>query len=146
MRFKEMKGHKIVDISTAETVGKVDEFIVDPAASRVVALKVGKSQSGGLILRWEDLEAFGADAVTVSSAEQIGSGDDAINALLERDHALLGKRALSTRGDELGKIEDVEFDPSDGAVQALAVGDHDVAGGRLVGAGSYAVMLEPAAE
>ena len=110
MRFSEADGQKIVSTSTAETVGKVGGFVVDPQSRTVVAVTVKKS-AGGDLLRWSDVYAFGQDAVTITGAEVLSTPDPALAQLADKSHDLLGKRVLNTAGDEIGKTVDAEFDP-----------------------------------
>ncbi len=141
MRFSEAKGRKVVSISDAQTVAKVAGFVVDPGSRSVVAVHVKKAE-GGDTLHWSDLTAFGADAVTVSGPEVIGEPDEQVAALHGKEHEVLGKRVLSAAGEELGSVKDVEFDPATGALTALDLGKEDrVEGRRLVGIGSYAVVV-----
>ena len=60
----------------------------------------------------------------------------------EKHHRMLGKRVFSTGGDELGKVDDVEFDPDTGTITALFLAGGEVAGVRLIGVGSYAVVVQ----
>ncbi len=142
MRFSEASGHKIVSTSTAATVGKIDEFVIDPSGPSVVAFGVKKTESGDT-LRWSDMTAFGADAVTVDDPAKItdGGGDD-LAPLLGKSNHVLKKLVLTTAGDELGKVKDVDFDPSSGSVTALILDSGEVSGKRVVGIGSYAVVVE----
>ncbi len=140
MRFSQAKGRKVVSTSTAETVGRIDGFVVDPRARAVLALQVGKADSGDT-LRWERVVGFGADAVTVADAEGITDADVDVSALTGKDHRVVGKRVLSTAGDELGTVVDVEFDDTSGVVTQLVLDEGVVAGVRLRGVGSYAVVV-----
>lgn len=140
MRFSEAVGRKVVSTGSAETVGKVDGFVVDPESRAVIALALKKTD-GGDTLPWSNIVGFGADAVTVSGADQIGDASRQVDALSGKDRALLGKRVLSTSGDELGKVDDVEFDPASGRVTTLLGPPDGIAGARLVGIGSYAVVV-----
>lgn len=141
MRFSDARGRKVVSTSTADTVGKIDELLVDPASRSVLALVLKKTDDGDT-LRWSAITAFGEDAVTVGSAEAITAPDEQVAALTGKDHAVLGKRVLTTAGAELGKVDDVEFDHESGAIETLLLhGDDTVAGSRLVGVGSYAVVV-----
>ena len=140
MRFSEAKKHKVVSTATAETVGRVERFIIDPATRTVVALHLKKTDTGDT-LAWGDMIAFGADAVTVDDADRITGPSETIAALDHKDRHVLGKRLLTTGGDELGKLEDVEFDPESGAVRALIGAAEEIDGARLVGIGSYAVVV-----
>jgi sporulation protein YlmC with PRC-barrel domain len=54
---------------------------------------------------------------------------------------LLGRRVLSEFGTELGKVDDVSFDPATGILSTLAVGSDSRPAADLLGAGSYAVVL-----
>lgn len=140
MRFSEAKGRKVVSTSTAETVAVVDGFVVDPGRRSVLALHLRKSQSGDT-LRWSDLNAFGADAVTVAGTDALSEAGEDVEALRGKAHDVLGKRVLSASGDELGSVVDVEFDPASGSLVALVLGETEVDASRLVGVGSYAVVV-----
>jgi sporulation protein YlmC with PRC-barrel domain len=49
---------------------------------------------------------------------------------------------LTSTGDELGKVADVDFDATSGALVSLLVdGGTEVEAARLVGVGSYAVVV-----
>jgi sporulation protein YlmC with PRC-barrel domain len=139
MLFSEANGRKVVSTSTAETVGQVAGFVVDPHTRTVVAVEVKKA--AGDTLAWADIFAFGADAVTVTGAERIGEATADVAALSGKEHRMLGKRVLSSAGDELGKVDDVDFEPESGQVVALLVTGDQIAGGRLIGVGSYAVVV-----
>lgn len=141
MRFSDADGRKIVSTSSAETVGKVSGFVVDPVTRSVIAVQVRRADDGDT-LRWPQVVAFGSDAVTVEAASAITEADDEVTALLGKDHRLVGKRVLSTAGDELGTLTDVEFDGASGSVTRLLLADNDeIAGVRLRGVGSYAVVV-----
>jgi sporulation protein YlmC with PRC-barrel domain len=141
MLFSEAKNLKVVSASSAETVGKVSRFVVDPRTRAVVALELKKTESGD-VLRWSDITGFGDDAVTVSSADRIGEADEEVAALADKRHRVLGKRVLTSGGDELGKLDDVDFDRQTGALGALVVSHGpQVAADRLLGIGSYAVVV-----
>ncbi|MFC6288458.1 PRC-barrel domain-containing protein [Nocardioides sp. GCM10027113] len=141
MKFSEAHGTKIVSTETAETVGEVDGFVVDPSDHAVRALRVRKSNAGNT-LAWSDIRAFGVDAVTVDRGERIRDAGGDVSDLLGKERQILGKRVLTTGGEELGSVSDIDFDPDSGEVTSLVCGDGDVAGARLVGVGSYAVVVQ----
>lgn len=141
MLFSEAKGRKVVSSSTATTVGKVTGFVVDPATRAVVGIQLKKAEHGDM-LRWSDITAFGTDAVTVTSPDLIGDGGESVKALSGKAHRVLGKRLLTSTGDELGKVADIDFDPASGTLAALHVDDGSVLdAARLLGIGSYAVVV-----
>lgn len=141
MRFSEAKGRKVVSASNAETVAKVDEFLIDPKTRAVLAIKLKKSSAGDTLL-WTEITGFGADAVIVAGVESLKEAPARVDRLEGKDRRVLGKRVLSTGGDVLGEVKDVEFDAESGAVTALILADGDLAGARLVGIGSYAVVVK----
>lgn len=141
MLFSDAKGRKVVSTSTAETVGKVNAFVVDPTSRSVLAIHLKKAESGDT-LRWSDVTGFGEDAVTVSGADVITVATADVAALSDKAHQVLGKRVLDSRGDDLGEIKDVDFDHTDGSITAFVLDSGRVAGSRLVGIGSYAVVVK----
>ncbi len=143
MRFSEAKGHKVVSTSTADTVGKVQRLVVDPATKSVVALELKKTSTGHA-LAWGGVTAFGTDAVTVGSEDKIAEHSEEVEVLAAKDRRILGKLVLNDAGDELGSVKDVDFDPSTGALTTLLLEDGnlpEVPGSRLIGIGSYCVVV-----
>ncbi len=141
MKFSDAKGHKVVDRSTASTVGQVRGFLVDPGSRSVVALRLKKTDRGNA-LRWSDLTAFGIDAVTIADSAAITELDGELEALRGKRRRLVKKRVLTTGGDELGEVSDVEFDPETGALTTILLQGEGIAADRLVGIGSYAVVVQ----
>ncbi|MEP7035854.1 MAG: PRC-barrel domain-containing protein [Dermatophilaceae bacterium] len=140
MLFSEASGRKIVSTSTAETVGQIADFVIDPRSHSVVALTVKKTDQGDT-LPWTRITAFGADAVTVPASEVIIDADDAVTALSGRDRRLIGKRVLNTAGEDLGPVADVDFDPEDGRLITLTLSAGGIAGERLIAIGPYAAVV-----
>lgn len=145
MWFSEARRRRVVSTTTADTLGRVDELLVDPRRRAVVALHLTKSKVGDT-LEWSDVLAFGDDAVTVSGPDKLREASEEMALLAGKDHRLVGKRVLSTTGDDLGEVVDVDFDPTSGRVVTIQLYDDAVEGERLVGVGSYAVVVEPRAD
>lgn len=141
MLFSEARGHPVVSTSTADTLGRVDEFLVDPGRRAIVALHLKKAKGGNTLL-WRNISSFGADAVTVSGPDKVADAAGDVAELVGKDHRLVGKRVLTTAGEELGEVDDVEFDHDSGTVTALLLRAGVVDGTGLVGVGSYAVVVK----
>lgn len=144
MMFTDVVGQKVVATDTAVTVGKVADVVVDARTRTVVGLTLAKTQGEGTALPWANLKAIGTDAVTVASADAIVVPDEELARLSDKKHAMLGKRVLSTAGVEIGKLKDVDFDPSDGRVIGLILDTQAVDASYLLGCGSWAVVLRSA--
>lgn len=67
-----------------------------------------------------------------------------VTELAGKDNRLLGKRVLNTRGEDLGEVTDVDFDPDSGSARSLLVASADIDGDRLIGIGSYAGVVHAA--
>jgi sporulation protein YlmC with PRC-barrel domain len=141
MRFSDAEGRKVVSTVTAETVGRVSDYVIDPETRTVAALVLKKTSGSDNILPWENLEAFGEDAVMVVDARRLTSASGRVAELSDKRHREHGKRVLSTAGVDLGKVTDVEFDPETAAVTALILDEGTIEGARLLAAGSYAVIV-----
>lgn len=141
MLFSEAKGRRVVSTSTADTLGQVDEFLVDPRRRAVVAIHLKKAKGGNTLL-WHDILAFGADALTVSGPEKVAEAAGDVALIAGKDHRLVGKRVLTTAGEELGEVADVDIDHESGTVTSVLLHEGAVEGERLVGVGSYAVVVK----
>jgi sporulation protein YlmC with PRC-barrel domain len=139
MRFSEAKNHKVVATGDAATVAKLAGFVVEASSARIVALRLKKTDGDVDLLNWTDVQGFGPDAVTVTSPSVfVKAGEGA------KRGDLLGSRVLTERGVELGEVKDVDFDPADGVVRAVLTKSEEVAGSRLLGHGSYALVVREA--
>jgi uncharacterized protein YrrD len=146
MRFTEIHGRKVVSLADAETLGRVDRYVIDPGRQAVVALRLSKVKGDACFLSWADLHAFGADAVTVDDASRLRrAADDAEERAASKELQVIGKLVLGTSGTVLGKGEDVEMDGESGAIVAVDLGEAGtVPGDRIIGLGSYALIVADA--
>jgi uncharacterized protein YrrD len=142
MLFSQARKHNVVNTATANRVARVDGFVVLPGPARVALLRLGKVSGAGTLLAWEDLQGFGPDAVTVATDAVIRPARNTVEQRAEdNDLEIIGKRVLTERGMELGPVTDVDFDPETGAVTSLITKAETIAGARLIGLGSYAVVV-----
>ena len=142
MLFSEATGRTVLSTGTAETVGTVAGFLVDPVTAQVVAVKLKKTHGGGDTVHWPDLASFGTDNVTVTSADVITKATGRAKDLDSKAGEMLGKRLLTAAGTDIGTVDDIDFDPASGAVICLQTGNGPVYGDRLIGCGSYAVIIK----
>ncbi len=140
MKIKKATGRKVVGLDSAQTVGKVSRFVVDVPSRSIVALQLRKTEHGEM-LAWKDISGFGDDAITVARADVFTEPDERMKTLAGKDFQLVGKDALSTAGDLLGPIKDVEFDPTSGELTHIHLKDSTLDADALVGIGSYAAVL-----
>jgi sporulation protein YlmC with PRC-barrel domain len=141
IRFSDISGNPVMDTSTATKIGKVQAPIVDPVLQRVVGFRVKKSKGNGDVVLWAALAGLGPDALTVDSSDRLAVPPKDLKERSTSKLDLLGRRVLTEYGHELGKVRDVEFDPADGRVTSLMLKDAFVDGERLLGIGSFAVVV-----
>lgn len=145
MRFTESLGLELVTTDDAVAVARVDGFVVDPSAHRITALRLTDVDGDGSFVSFDDLRGFGRDAVTVEGRSVIrDSRDEREERAPSGELDLVGKRVLTESGDEVGTVDDVEFDPGDGTITEVLTSSDAIAGSRLLGVGSYAVVVAAA--
>jgi sporulation protein YlmC with PRC-barrel domain len=145
-RFAAVSGRKVVSRTSAEELGKLAHVVVDIKRRRVASLVVGTGRKAMLIV-WEQVSGFGPDAVMVADESALQPpSDDHEHAAADGKLELIGKRALSDIGDDLGTVTDVVFDPETGSIESIIVGDREEAAVSLLGAGSFAVIVREPAE
>jgi sporulation protein YlmC with PRC-barrel domain len=91
---------------------------------------------------WASITTFGDDAVTVATESLIVAPDDRIAELADKTHSAHGKRVVSTEGEIVGEIEDLEFDAATGALTALVFKDGAVVAEHLIAVGSSAAKVQ----
>lgn len=137
MRWKRAVGMSVISTETAESIGTVDGFVVDAAASTLTGIVVA-----GEIIAWSTSEGIGEDAVTVSGEQPTRAPEGELEAAAASGAAdPLGKMVLTEAGVDRGHVSDLVFDPSSGDIRRLVLGDDEVDGSRLLGVGSYAVVI-----
>lgn len=140
-RFTAAVGRKVVSRQSAEEFGTVSHLVVDASTRHVSSVVVGKRRRARLI-DWSRLTGIGPDAAIVEADDALHEpADDHEHAAASGKLEFLGKRALEETGIELGKIDDVVFDPSSGELLQIVVGATEHPATLLLGAGSYAVVL-----
>jgi sporulation protein YlmC with PRC-barrel domain len=145
-RFAAASGRQVVSRASAEELGKLTHVVVDVKRSQVVSLVVGKGRKA-LLVAWEQVSGFGPDAVMVSNESALHPPrDDRERAAADGKLEVVGKRALSDMGNDLGTVSDIVFDPRTGVLEALVLGDREEPATSLLGAGSFAAIVRAPAE
>ncbi len=138
--FRQAVGRKVVSRSTAHELGSVSHLLSTPDCRRVAAVIIGRGKKAQLV-DWAQLSGFGADAIMVGDDAALRPpGDNREQEAAQGKLELVGKRALSELGNELGTVDDVTFDPLTGTVEDLDVGSHRIPADAVLGTGSYAVV------
>lgn len=142
MLFSEATLRRVFAITPASIVGQVDDLIVDPHRRTISALRIAGGWNGEIV-HWSDITAFGADGITVRSPEVVKQAEGRTAEILAGSYHIMGKRLLTSAGNDLGRIMDVDFDTRTGSIRHLVTTGGRIDGGLLMGCGSYAAVVRP---
>jgi sporulation protein YlmC with PRC-barrel domain len=144
-RFAAASGRRVISRTSAEELGNLAHIVIDVKRRQISSLVVGKGRKA-LLIAWGQVSGFGPDAIMIADETALQEPrDDGEQAAADGKLELVGKRALSDIGNDLGTVSDVVFDPDTGAIQSILVGDREHPAVSLLGAGSFAVIVrEPA--
>jgi sporulation protein YlmC with PRC-barrel domain len=140
--FRRAVGRKVVSRASAEDLGAVTHLLVDAQRRQIAAVIIGRGKRAQLV-EWAQLSGFGPDAVMVTDEGALRPpADDREEAAADGKLEIVGKRALTETGNELGTVDDVTFDPDTGSLERLRIKDRDIPAAALLGSGSYAVVVD----
>ncbi len=144
--FRQAGGRKLISRASAQEMGTVAHLLVDAQRGHIAAVVVGRGKKARLV-DWSALSGFGPDAVMVGDDDAPRPpADDRERLAADGKLEILGQRALTELGNEVGTVDDVTFDPGTGALEFLRVGDREVPAAAMLGCGSYAVVLADEAD
>jgi len=137
MRWKQAIGKEVINTESAETIGKVDGLIADHESSSIVGFVVGDK-----VVTWSDSGGMGQDAVTVQKTSMVREpSSEREQGAIDGEFDPLGKTVITEDGLAMGSVNNIDFDSSSGAINRVLLADDDIAGDRLIGIGSYAVIV-----
>ena len=141
-RLSEAAGRPVISRASAERIGDLKHVVVDPSERRITAIHVAGRRARARLVDWEAIVGFGPDGIVVDDdAAAREPADERERAVASGHLDLEGRLVLDDGGRALGALEDVVFDASSGAVDAIAAGGDDVDAGRLRAIGPYCVIV-----
>lgn len=142
MRMSDVSGRKVMDVTAAEDIGSVVAPIIQGEPARLAGFRVKGDRP---VLGWDDIRGVGADAVTVDGPDVIREAStDPESRATGIPIDPIGIRVLDEDGVELGTLDDIEFDPSTGAIEEFLVSGTTHRADRFLGIGDYALVLRAA--
>lgn len=137
MYWKNAMGKPVIDRSTGDQLGTVDALVPDAEHGRIDTIVVGDR-----LLAWSDTGGIGPDAVTVERGDLLRTADSEADEARLKNHAdPLGLPVYTDDGVAVGDLTDIDVDATSGTIDRLILADDDLSGTRLLGIGSYAVMV-----
>ncbi len=128
MRRRDVIGLDVVVAETGERLGRVEDVLVTHPAGRVMAFLLEGGGGEAAVFPFEEVRAVGRGAVLVEAgaAPLLTRRKGRLRVLLQRHRGVMGLRLLGAGGEDLGTIEDLDFDPVTGRVTG-----YEVSGGLL---------------
>jgi uncharacterized protein YrrD len=137
-------GRDVVSRTSAENLGPLGGAVLDVPSRRIVAWQVGSGRRA-LVAPHAAVHGIGAAAIVVEDEASLHPpADPAEVATAKGDRPLLSARVLTDAGEEIGPVEDVEFDPDSGAVLTVTVPGGQIPAERMHGLGSFALVVATA--
>jgi sporulation protein YlmC with PRC-barrel domain len=123
MRAKTLRGLPVIRVEDGSMVGRVQDYIIDPAGEKVEGLVVSeKSYLKGRShpVPFSRIQSIGQDAVIVKGGEEL---EDEEHPGLEQSqsYSLLGKSIISNDGNYIAKVLDFVFSAATGEIESLII-------------------------
>lgn len=142
MRWNSLRGVTVVDSNDATSLGSIVAPVMSFDGSAMIEAFVVDGSDGGRVLPFASVSEFGPDAVTVDDRSSFRSPqDDPEREATLGAHRVVGKRVISDTGVDLGTAADLVFNTTSGACERIILDDDDIPAGRLLGVGSFAVIV-----
>src|SRR4051794_20505982 len=114
----DLKGRSVVDLDAGETLGRVEDLILDPDGQRLAGLIITTGRTildpgRELLVPAAAIHAIGPDALTVRAWE---AGDADTLGSLPRLGDVRGKHVVTQSGETVGTLSDVMLEPASGQV------------------------------
>ncbi|KXS42492.1 MULTISPECIES: PRC-barrel domain-containing protein [unclassified Candidatus Frackibacter] len=134
------KGYEIIDLpvinlQTGEEIGAIEDVVFDPEEKRIVGLIINNKSlfQGSRMIAYEELHSVGEDAVTIEDDSVLTKLDDTKEFLTGPNGSVIGSRVVTDDGKELGNIEDIILDSTNGQINGYEITDglvQDILDGR----------------
>lgn len=143
MRWNTIRGNTIVSSDDAKSLGTVASLSMsfDDTAT-IDAFVVDDADGGRSMLPFSAVKSFGDDALVVDDPTTLRpSKSDIEDEAVLGAHQVIGKRVLTDTGGAMGTASDIEFSTNTGECERIILADDDLPAGRLLGVGSFAVIV-----
>lgn len=118
MKYSDVKGRQVVTLGNADKVGYIDNAYISEDGANIIGFEVDMRGllAGQRVFTWDHLSSIGADAVTIPDEEALHELNRSTLAHSLSTSDVIGAKVMVERGDDLGKVGDIEFDGGSGAI------------------------------
>ena len=125
MKWSEVRRRPVIGLDGARHLGQVDDLYIDAQRGQVIGLR---ARERGIVPRHTAvlltrIKAIGSDAVTVATAGDLNKQSSFAEFETAKSATeIVGSKAVSEDGQEIGSVSDFEFDPDGGGITAYILG------------------------
>lgn len=119
IKASEAIGRQVTTRRDGREMGMVKDLVIDPTGQEVLAILLARGSLGGSrVVLWSAVQIFGPDTVVINAPASIVklSKEPDVKAVLKKNRRITGLTLRTTHGHKLGKITDVAFDDTSGAI------------------------------
>ncbi|MCX6811216.1 MAG: PRC-barrel domain-containing protein [Candidatus Berkelbacteria bacterium] len=123
----ELKGGEIISLESGSSIGEIRDPIVDPINGKILAFDVGTGfLTKRLILSSTDIIEWQRNALIVYGMNVLVEPIEVkrVLDLIKKRFKLIGKRALTQKGVNLGRISDIYIDTTTSMVAKYNITHH----------------------
>jgi uncharacterized protein YrrD len=119
IKASDVVGRPVTARDAGQDLGNVKDIVVDATGRDVIGVILSdRPFLGARVAPWSAVQALGPDSLVIDAAKSVvkGSVVPGIKEELAKKTKIRGLKLLTTKGKELGKIIDIEFDETTGEV------------------------------
>ena len=134
-------GKQVVSRATAETLGQIRGAVIDVASHSVASWQVDRGRKATLIDH-AHVTGLGEAALVIDHEDNLRMATTPEEVSTVKGHTvILGALVLSTSGDKLGEVVDIDVDPVTAELKAVRLGETSIDAASIRGFGSYALVV-----
>jgi uncharacterized protein YrrD len=126
-RGRDAIGLTVITQDSGKTVGKTQDLVIDRQGRAVLGVLIDEAGwfKKAKVVPWASVQVLGLDALIIDTEDGIKKASEVpeMKEVLERGYVLRGVRIHTTKGLDLGEVEDVLFDPTTGAVEGFLLAE-----------------------
>jgi uncharacterized protein YrrD len=129
LRWSELKGRAVIDITTAKRVGSVDDLVLDRQTYQIVGLKFKTGLfSAAQTVPVQSIKSIGDDAVTLQleKEDQPASAGEPTPRNLPALSQVIGNSVVTQGGKHIGEISNVHL-----SLQPLLITGYEISKGGI---------------
>lgn len=121
---RELIGMPIYSLDRGEEIGEVENLIFDPDQRKIVGFVL---EEGGLfrspqVIPFESIESIGPDAIVLKRDAPLDIPPEEVDPKqLKESFNLTGRKVVSEKGHEIGRVYDLDIDELTGTVTGIEV-------------------------